>query len=209
MSLGALDFGLHRRRVGRDGRELRPAARARRHALSRPAPRADPARPHSKSAGRSSSASASSSRSTCPSSRSRGSRAACSRRWPSPCASPCSGRSLLALTYVPMLSSFLLTRVRETPSRWFEAVRMPLPGHCWPGRCNTGLVVVGRRARCCWCSRSASVPFLGTEFMPKLDEGSLLIETRRLPSTSLPQGMADCQGGRANADAVPRGARAS
>src|SRR5678809_1128457 len=31
---------------------------------------------------------------------------------------------------------------------------------------------------------------LGTEFMPKLDEGSLLIETRRLPSTSLPQGMA-------------------
>src|SRR5215204_6713064 len=35
----------------------------------------------------------------------------------------------------------------------------------------------------------ASVPFLGTEFMPKLDEGSMLIETRRLPSTSLPQGM--------------------
>jgi Cu/Ag efflux pump CusA len=25
--------------------------------------------------------------------------------------------------------------------------------------------------------------------MPKLDEGSLLIETRRLPSTSLPEGM--------------------
>src|SRR6185503_14562306 len=36
----------------------------------------------------------------------------------------------------------------------------------------------------------ASVPYLGTEFMPQLDEGSLLIETRRLPSTSLPQGMA-------------------
>jgi cobalt-zinc-cadmium resistance protein CzcA len=30
-----------------------------------------------------------------------------------------------------------------------------------------------------------SVPFLGTEFMPKLDEGSLLIETRKLPSVSL------------------------
>ena len=27
----------------------------------------------------------------------------------------------------------------------------------------------------------ASVPWLGTEFMPQLDEGSLLIETRRLP----------------------------
>jgi cobalt-zinc-cadmium resistance protein CzcA len=36
----------------------------------------------------------------------------------------------------------------------------------------------------------ASVPFLGTEFMPELDEGSLLIETRRLPSVSLPQGQA-------------------
>ena len=30
-----------------------------------------------------------------------------------------------------------------------------------------------------------SVPFLGTEFMPKLDEGSILIETRKLPLTSL------------------------
>ncbi|MGH7695168.1 MAG: efflux RND transporter permease subunit, partial [Gemmatimonadaceae bacterium] len=36
----------------------------------------------------------------------------------------------------------------------------------------------------------ASVPFLGTEFMPKLDEGYLLIETRRIPSASLPQGVA-------------------
>ena len=30
-----------------------------------------------------------------------------------------------------------------------------------------------------------SLPFLGTEFMPKLDEGSILIETRKLPSVSL------------------------
>ena len=36
----------------------------------------------------------------------------------------------------------------------------------------------------------ASVPFLGTEFMPKLDEGYLLIETRRIPSVSLASGMA-------------------
>jgi len=33
----------------------------------------------------------------------------------------------------------------------------------------------------------ASVPFLGTEFMPKLDEGSILVETRKLPSVSLPE----------------------
>ncbi|MGH9938948.1 MAG: efflux RND transporter permease subunit [Blastocatellia bacterium] len=33
----------------------------------------------------------------------------------------------------------------------------------------------------------ASMRFLGTEFMPELDEGALLIETRRLPSISLTQ----------------------
>ncbi len=32
-----------------------------------------------------------------------------------------------------------------------------------------------------------SLPFIGTEFMPKLDEGSILIETRKLPSVSLPE----------------------
>ncbi len=32
-----------------------------------------------------------------------------------------------------------------------------------------------------------SIRFLGTEFMPELDEGALLIETRRLPSVSLTQ----------------------
>ena len=42
-------------------------------------------------------------------------------------------------------------------------------------------------------STLASVPFLGTEFMPQLDEGSMLIETRRLPSTSLPEGMSIAQ----------------
>src|SRR4029079_10653158 len=35
----------------------------------------------------------------------------------------------------------------------------------------------------------ASVPYLGTEFMPKLDEGYMLIESRRIPNVSLAQGM--------------------
>jgi heavy metal efflux system protein len=35
----------------------------------------------------------------------------------------------------------------------------------------------------------ASVPYLGTEFMPRLDEGYMLIESLRPPSTSLAQGM--------------------
>src|SRR6185436_20670625 len=33
------------------------------------------------------------------------------------------GSLILALTYVPMLSSFALRRASHTPSRWFEAVK--------------------------------------------------------------------------------------
>ena len=34
------------------------------------------------------------------------------------------------------------------------------------------------------------MPFLGTEFMPRLDEGSILVETRKLPSVSLEESVA-------------------
>ena len=33
------------------------------------------------------------------------------------------GSLLLALTYVPMVASFVFKRVEEKPSRWFEALR--------------------------------------------------------------------------------------
>jgi cobalt-zinc-cadmium resistance protein CzcA len=36
----------------------------------------------------------------------------------------------------------------------------------------------------------ASLAFIGTEFMPRLDEGSILIETRKLPSISLTESVA-------------------
>ena len=98
------------------------------------------------------------------------------------------GSLVLALTYVPMLSSLLLTRVTETPSRWFEAVRRVYLRHLDWALAHRLVVVTG--AALVLGGTLASVPYLGTEFMPKLDEGSLLIETRRLPSTSLPQGMA-------------------
>ena len=99
------------------------------------------------------------------------------------------GSLLLALTYVPMLSSLLLTHVNETPSRWFDAVRRAyapasgLGARASPHRRERAPSLVLGVAL-------ASVPFLGTEFMPQPRRGSLLIETRRLPSTSLPQGMA-------------------
>ena len=97
------------------------------------------------------------------------------------------GSLLIALAYVPVMSSYLLRHAEEKPSRWFEALRARY-------RSSLGWALVNRRpvlgtAAALLAISLMSVPFLGTEFMPKLDEGSMLIETRRLPSTSLPQGM--------------------
>ena len=98
------------------------------------------------------------------------------------------GSLLIALTYVPMISSFVLTHVEEKPSRWYDALRVRYQRVLVWALVRRATVVGGATALL--VAALVSVPFLGTEFMPKLDEGSMLIETRRLPSTSLPQGMA-------------------
>ena len=97
------------------------------------------------------------------------------------------GSLILALTVVPTLSSLFLRHVEEKPARWFEALRSRYRAHLGWALSHRALVVGGAAAML--LVAVGSVPFMGTEFMPKLDEGSLLIETRRLPSTSLPQGM--------------------
>lgn len=97
------------------------------------------------------------------------------------------GSLLLALTYVPIVSSLALSHVKEKPSRWYEAVQSMYSRHLAWALHHRAIVVTGALAALIMAV--GSVPYLGTEFMPRLDEGSLLIETRRLPSTSLPQGM--------------------
>ncbi|MES1256398.1 MAG: CusA/CzcA family heavy metal efflux RND transporter, partial [Acidobacteriota bacterium] len=94
------------------------------------------------------------------------------------------GSLLLSLTVVPVVSSYLLTVARvEHDERWFARLRARyLHDLGWamdhPGRTIAlALVAVSLTV--------GSLPFLGTEFMPKLDEGSILIETRKLPSVSL------------------------
>ena len=93
------------------------------------------------------------------------------------------GSLLLALTYVPAISAWLLRHVHERPSRTQERLRDGyLRALEWTlGR---GTIVVGA-ALVLVVAAVLSLGAIGSEFMPKLDEGSILINTRRLPSVAL------------------------
>jgi cobalt-zinc-cadmium resistance protein CzcA len=94
------------------------------------------------------------------------------------------GSLLLSLTGVPVVSSYLLRLSgHHHDEAWFNRLRDVYTHHLerqmkHPVRTITVALAVVVVA-------AASVPFLGTEFMPRLDEGSILIETRKLPSVSL------------------------
>lgn len=98
------------------------------------------------------------------------------------------GSLLLALTYVPALATFALVHVHETPARWFEWVRAHYR-RALEWSLGNRRTVIGS-AFGVLALALASVPFLGTEFMPRLDEGSLLIESRRVPTIALREGIA-------------------
>ena len=93
------------------------------------------------------------------------------------------GSLLLALTYVPAVSSFALRNVKATPVPWLTTLtaryRRLLAGVM--ARPQPLLVI----AVVLVVVAVGSLSKIGTEFMPKLDEGSILITTRRLPSVAL------------------------
>ena len=102
------------------------------------------------------------------------------------------GSLVLALTYVPAVASYVFgTRQSgggHGDARWFLGLRQRYAATlAWS--LSHRLAVVGG-AVVLLVVALASVPYLGTEFMPKLDEGYMLIESRRIPSASLAQGMA-------------------
>ena len=106
------------------------------------------------------------------------------------------GSLVLALVYVPAVASYVFAAraghgaARDevhTEAAWLTRLR---------NRYEHALdwVLVHRRtvvasALVMLAAALGSVPFLGSEFMPKLDEGYMLIETRRTPSVSLPEGI--------------------
>lgn len=103
---------------------------------------------------------------------------------------------ILALTYVPAVASFVFDRGQVSSrkdevheeAKWFIALRSRYERALGWALAHRVRVVGG--AIGLLAVALASVPFLGTEFMPKLDEGYMLIESRRIPSVSLAQGIA-------------------
>ena len=98
------------------------------------------------------------------------------------------GSLLLSLTAVPVFASFVLKPHAEHEEAWFAALRHRYGRHLADAMNHKGRTL--SVAFVAVVAALASVPFLGTEFMPKLVEGSILIETRKLPSVSLQESVA-------------------
>jgi cobalt-zinc-cadmium resistance protein CzcA len=96
------------------------------------------------------------------------------------------GSLLLSLTYVPAAMTFLLRgHVAETESiviryakKWYRPALTAATGNRRPA-----LVAAVTLA----LISGAVFPFLGSEFIPRLDEGSLAVQAQQLPSVSLSQ----------------------
>ncbi len=94
------------------------------------------------------------------------------------------GSLLLALLFVPAISSLVLRgEIKEHEGRLYHFVQRSYVrlldsalNHRWL-TIGAAVLVVSLAI--------GSLAFIGTEFMPRLDEGSILIETRKLPSVSL------------------------
>lgn len=90
-----------------------------------------------------------------------------------------------ALTLIPVLASLFLRRVSEKEPwlfRWAKRIYVPLLDRALVRR----KVTVGV-ALLVFLVSLAATPFLGTEFIPRLDEGAIAMQIWRLPSVSLEQ----------------------
>ena len=94
------------------------------------------------------------------------------------------GSLILALTLMPTLAAVLFRKTTEEREprimHWLKARYQPALEWSLDRPLLTGAVAVG-----VFAVSVAFVPFLGTEFIPKLDEGTVAIQAWRLPSVSL------------------------
>src|SRR5690606_17353228 len=94
------------------------------------------------------------------------------------------GSLILALTVVPVLASFALKGpITEKEEGWFASLRDRYRRSLMRALRVRPVVLSGAAAAV--AVAIGSVALIGTEFMPKLDEGSILITTRKLPGIGL------------------------
>lgn len=101
------------------------------------------------------------------------------------------GSLFLALTVIPVLSSFVFRnglhgkakpKQHHVETRMDRIVKRYMGGLSWVIRHRIAVVAVSAVVMIISLGSLASI---GTEFMPRLDEGSILVETRKLPGISL------------------------
>jgi cobalt-zinc-cadmium resistance protein CzcA len=94
------------------------------------------------------------------------------------------GSLVLALTFVPAIATIVARRAAKPPAEpIFDRVRETYGKLLRTALAKRRVTISAAAAVVSVALVSAS--FLGTEFMPELDEGAILIETFRLPSISL------------------------
>ena len=99
------------------------------------------------------------------------------------------GSLLLALTMIPMLASFAFRKgappklARGGEQHWMERLNSAY-GRALNWSIDHRFLTVASAA-VILIAALGSLFFIGTEFMPRLDEGSILVETRKLPGVSL------------------------
>lgn len=96
------------------------------------------------------------------------------------------GSLLLALTFVPAAASHFLARAGEVHTPRFDGFRERY--RTFLGRAVARPASVIGVALALFIGAVVAGSRLGTEFMPRLDEGSVLVQGLRLPSTALDQG---------------------
>jgi cobalt-zinc-cadmium resistance protein CzcA len=93
------------------------------------------------------------------------------------------GSLLLALTLIPVLAALIL-KPKEERDTWLVArlkrIYRPLLAHALENKGRTLAIAGGSLA-----AALAMFPFLGKEFMPQLQEGSIMWRVTSIPSTSL------------------------
>ena len=98
------------------------------------------------------------------------------------------GSLLLALTFVPALASIIFARgippnVAGRHERWLTAMQARY-GRVLTSALRHRFITLGL-ALVALAVAVGSLFFIGSEFMPRLDEGDILVETKKLPGVSL------------------------